>query len=187
MVVTRPARGLAVTKASGRVGVYAADMGDKLIDDAVPETAGSLGRAAPGERAQTGAGANKAPPRERTILGVAPSQEVGAPVAPVLVPPPPREETVLGVGMEGAVARAAPEVIPPPAGDPSIVIDLSVRRPESEPSLVPAGVPRRSRAIWVWLVVLAASAAGGYWRREQVRPWLITKGHQVSAWVRTHR
>jgi hypothetical protein len=161
-------------------------MGDKLMDDKVPGTAGSLGRTAAGERAQTGAGANEARPRERTILGVAPSQEVGAPVAPVIVPPLPREETVLGIGVEGA-ARAAPDGIRPPAGDPSLVLDLSVRKLESEPSLLPAGEPRRSRAIWVWLVVLAASAAGGYWRREQVRPWLVTKGHQVSAWVRTHR
>jgi hypothetical protein len=71
--------------------------------------------------------------------------------------------------------------VPPPATDPSVPIDLSVLKVNSEPSLVPAGVPRRRGTLWwVLLLVLAAAAAVGYVRRDQMRPLLIATWHQVT-------
>jgi|HubBroStandDraft_1064217.scaffolds.fasta_scaffold12176_2 hypothetical protein len=202
-------------------------MGEKVVEDKVPATAGNLERSRDREPAGLGAGVHKAPARERTILGVAVPQQTEAPVAPVGGPPPLlRETTVLGVGIKGMAAvarplagetsvqepppegwdlpertleleappadakpaarleRVEPQRIPPPARDASLPIDLSVRKARSEP----AGVPRRRRSMgWVALVLVAAAAAAGYLRREQLRPGVVATWHQLRDRVTTPR
>jgi hypothetical protein len=154
------------------------------------------------------------PSRERTILGVAVSQQpTESPAAPVVVPPPPRERTVLGVApppdawnlpkaekallrelplgsskVAARLERAEPKRQPPPPPDPSVAVDLSELRARSERSRVIAGVPRRrTTAWWVLWGGVAAAAAVGYLRREQVRPLLVVKWHQAIEWVIAHK
>jgi len=115
-----------------------------------------------------------APQREGTVPGV------GAPVEserPTLIDgpaAPARERTVLGLG--------APEP-PPPAPEPSSVEPdpapeppppVSASRsapPDSDPSLVAAGVPRhRGRSWFVFLLIVIAGGAGGYSLRGRWLP-----------------
>jgi hypothetical protein len=203
-------------------------MGEKVVEDKVPATAGNVGRSGDSELAGLGESAHKAPARERTILGVAVPEQTQAPIAPVVVPPSPGEKTVLGVGMKAmaAVARplaretsvqepppegwdlpertpqpppsdtmaaarlesVEPKRIAPPALDPSFPFDLSVPKARSEPSWVPAGVPRRGRWMgWVALVLVAAAAAAGYLRRDRLRPRVVATWHQLLDRVTTPR
>ncbi len=210
-------------------------MGEKLVSDKVPATAGNLGRSRNDGPADLPMGGSKARSREPTILGVAVPEQSEAAVAPVVVPPPLSEKTVLGVGMKGLSAgphpqaretslqepppegwdlsqpehqheqpsppeppqasakvatyleEYAPKRVPPPATDPSVPIDLSVLKVHSEPSLVPAGLPRsRGTLWWILLLVLAAAVAVGYVRRDQVRPLLIARWHQVMERAKSH-
>jgi hypothetical protein len=139
---------------------------------------------------------------------VAVPEQTEATIAPIVVPPPLTEKTVLGVGMKGLSqpeqpsppeppqpsAKVAaylkeyePKRVPPPATDPSVPIDLSVLKVHSEPSLVPAGVPRRRATLWwVLLLFLTAAVAVGNVRRDPVRALLIARWHQVTQWVRSH-
>ena len=80
--------------------------------------------------------------------------------------PAPREPSVLV-----DLSELAPVVRIPALAVPSVP---RVGRPssdESEPSLVPAGVPRRRRLVWlVLLLVVAGAAAFGCVRRDALQP-----------------
>jgi len=141
------------------------------------------------------------PPSEKTVLGVGMKGLPGAPrrharETSVQEPPPegwdlPQPEQQLPPEPPQATANVAaylkeyePKRVPPPATDPSVPIDLSVPKEQSEPSLVPAAVPRRRGTLW-WVLLLVLAAVG-YVRREQLRPLLIGRWHQVMERAKSH-
>ena len=135
-----------------------------------------------------------------------------SPAKPIPSSLPKREKTVIGMGPSNPAFRFKPparelsQQEPPaegwdlpeaaaPTREPSIAVDLSeldssavdlvASKPTgAEPSLVPAGLPRRRRGL-VWSVVLVALLAGaayaGYWQRSQLRPLLNSLELRLSA------
>jgi hypothetical protein len=142
-----------------------------------------------------------APTRERTVLGVAPPSHAAATRPPArevssqepapegwdLPEPaaPKAEDQPWGPAalLDGVNAKAL-KTNHAAFRDPSIAIDLSelersgnaqadVGSARSEPSGVPAGVPRHRRRFWLMLPVVLALAAGlGYARRDKLQPLL---------------
>jgi hypothetical protein len=156
------------------------------------------------------------PVRERTVLGVAPPSDAAAPSLPARetsmqepaaegwdapeAPSPPAETPPPTARVAEVPETRTPKEQPARMRDPSIAIDLSEleRAPsskgaagatESEPSLVPAGVPRRRGRPWLVFLALIALAAGlGYARRDKVQPqlqrwrmWLVAKVSSTPA------
>jgi|HubBroStandDraft_1064217.scaffolds.fasta_scaffold00929_6 PilZ domain-containing protein len=145
------------------------------------------------------------PPRARTVLGVGmqgtfaggraqPKETSGQEPPPDAWNLPKAEKRLLRElplgGSEAAARfeRAERNREPPPPPDPSVTVDLSDLMVRSDPSLVPAGVPRRHTAAW-WVLWggVAAVAAVGYMRREHLRPLLVMKWDQAIEWVITRR
>jgi hypothetical protein len=141
-----------------------------------------------------------APIREKTVLGVAPPSPGAAPSPPKRetsmqepspegwdlpeAPPAQRAEMSLATVIVSEPATHAPAAQPAPMRDPSIAVDLSELerttnargRPgaaETEPSLVPAGVPRRRGRAWLLVLVVVTLVGGlGYAQRNKVQPVL---------------
>jgi uncharacterized protein (TIGR02266 family) len=140
-----------------------------------------------------------APPRERTMLGVGLPTQPPAPTAPILAAtaPPAREKTELGIAPQPIAEADAPEVATArPADERSVAIDLVAKKPRSVPpahepareiSLVPAGLPKRTGAGWLLLIVLLASAGGaGYAFRDRLRPWVVPYLQKVMRLASAH-
>jgi hypothetical protein len=156
------------------------------------------------ERPRPNGSPHKALSKEKTILGTgALPEKEKSPAKPIVASLPKREKTVIGMGPSSPAFRFKPPVRevsqqePPPEGwdlpepaartrEPSIAVDLSeldssavdlvaAKPTRAEPSLVPAGLPRRRGLVWrVVLVALLAGAAayGGYRQRSQLVPLL---------------
>jgi hypothetical protein len=85
------------------------------------------------ERTEPGAGGQKPPSREATLLGVAPAANQAAGGAPIVSVVPVRERTALGVGITPAPETPEPPVAPP-AAEKSIAVDLVVKKREAAPA-----------------------------------------------------
>lgn len=139
-----------------------------------------------------------APSREKTVLGVAaaqaappPNPEVSADDLPAWPDEPPESAKVAAPAAEKSLPISLvvtkqppePEKVAAPAAEKSVPIDLvSSKAPAPspapevapEPSLsLPAGLPRRGRVgRFVFLLLPALAAGGGYAYRARLRPWI---------------
>ncbi len=136
------------------------------------------------------------PSRERTVLGIAPATQPS-----MRSEPPLRVQETQASELESASdlpdwpdeppepTHQATPLEPPepvkaqrPVAEPSVPFDLVAKptpasrppppEPVREPSLSPAGVPKRGRGRPLLLALLVAFAGGGYAMHARLRPWI---------------
>ncbi len=119
-----------------------AGMGMKLIDADENMIAAIEKLVAARESTDPGTGGSKAPPRERTVMGVGKSEEQAVAATPIVAAAPARERTQLGIGSSPAVAPEAPAG----RGEMSIPIELVAhKKTETEMPTRVVEVPRIGR------------------------------------------